>query len=175
MPCGAVLFFLFRTYQVSIRYMYVRKWNNKKKAHPAQLSLAQRSSAAQCSAVQRRSVPCPALPYGAVPCRAVLCRAVPRCVMPCSAFSFVHMKRGIYVHACGVRVVFLEHEALGICKSPVLHLKGRAIYHIFHSVPFFLVSERSGLDRPLTRAPYIPRHSPLCLPTMFGSGCCVPS
>ena len=96
------------------------------------------------------------MPYGAVPCRAVLCRAVPRCVMPCSAFSFAHMKRGIYVHACGVRVVFLEHEALGICKSPVLHLKGRAIYHIFHSVPFFLVSERSGLDRPLTRAPYIP-------------------
>ena len=34
----------------------------------------------------------------------------------------VHIKistPSIYVHACGVRVVFLEHGALGICKSPV--------------------------------------------------------
>ena len=33
----------------------------------------------------------------------------------------VHTKTstGMYVHAYGVRVVFLEHGALGICKSPV--------------------------------------------------------
>ena len=28
-------------------------------------------------------------------------------------------KKSMYVHACGVQVVFLEHGALGFCKSPV--------------------------------------------------------
>ena len=36
--------------------------------------------------------------------------------VPCCAFSFVHIKRSMHVHACGVRV---GHGALGICKSPV--------------------------------------------------------
>ena len=33
----------------------------------------------------------------------------------------VHIKisYGMYVNACGVQVVFVEHGALGICKSPV--------------------------------------------------------
>ena len=59
----------------------------------------------------------------------------------------VHIKRSMHVHAYGVRVVFLEHGALGVCKSPVLHLKCWTIYYICHSVPFFLVSERSGRNR----------------------------
>ena len=85
---------------------------SQKKTHPAQLNLAllssaqlssaQRSSAAERSAEQRRTVPCPALPCG------VLCRAIPYCAVPCCAFSFVHTKKNMYEHACGVRVVFLE-------------------------------------------------------------------
>ena len=37
----------------------------------------------------------------------------------------------MYVHACGIRVVSLEHGALGIFKSPVQcsHLKGWTIYY----------------------------------------------
>ena len=73
LPCGAVLCravpcFLFCTYQVSIRYMYVRTYVESLKKH-TQLSSAQLSSAAPC---------------GAVPCRAVWC-----CVVRCCAFSFV--------------------------------------------------------------------------------------
>ena len=67
LPCGAVLCravpcFLFCTYQVSIRYMYVRTYVESLKKH-TQLSSAQLSSA-----VWRR-----ALPSGVVLCRAVLC------------------------------------------------------------------------------------------------------
>ena len=31
----------------------------------------------------------------------------------------IYTKTSMYVHACGVRVVFLEQGALVICKSPV--------------------------------------------------------
>ena len=40
----------------------------------------------------------------------------------------VHIKR-IRVHACGVRVVFLEHGALGITQIACLHLKCWTIYY----------------------------------------------
>ena len=57
-----------------------------------------------------------------------------------------------YVHACGVRVVFLEHEALGICKSPVCTQNvGPSTTNTVNlsCVALFLVSERSGQNRPL--------------------------
>ena len=43
----------------------------------------------------------------------------------------VRIERRMYVHACGVRVQFLA-------------LKCWTIYYVSHSVPLFLVSERSG-------------------------------
>ena len=97
------------------------------------------------------TVRCHALPCGAVPCRAVPC-----CAVPCCALSIVHITRSMCVHECGVRVVFLEHGALGILQVACLHLKCWTIYHICHSVPFFIVSERSGWDRPLREAPCTP-------------------
>ena len=91
--------------------VYARTYLQSQKKH-TQLSSAQRSaterSGAQSSAVRYRAVPC-----GAGLCRAVLC---------CAVFSLSYISKevpGMYVCACGVRVVFLEHGALGICKSHV--------------------------------------------------------
>ena len=114
------------------------------------LNSAQISAAAQRTAVQRLAVPCPALRWSAVPCCAVLCRAV-------LCFLFVHIKRSMYVHACVIRVVFLEHGALDICKSPVCteDVGPFTTSRFCHSVPFFLVSERSGRNRPLREAPCV--------------------
>ena len=84
------------------------------------------SAAAQRSTVQRLVVSCPAVRCGAVPCCAMLFRAV-----LCFLFHTYYIpgiKTSMYVHACGVRVIFLEHGALGICKSPIYH-----ICHLFHS------------------------------------------
>ena len=50
-----------------------------------------------------------------------------------------------FVHAWGVRVVFVDHEALGILQVASLHLKPWASLVDFihsHFVQFFLVSER---------------------------------
>ena len=132
--CRAVLLLCF--YFLHTRYSYesteyqgtylVRAYTYvelKKNAHPTQLSSA--SSAAQSSAVRCRTLPYPAVRCcavlcRAVPCCAVLCRAVTSCAVPCCVFSVVYIKRSMmYVYACGVRVVFLERGALGICKSPV--------------------------------------------------------
>ena len=59
-----------------------------------------------------------------------------------SCFSFVHISM---IHARGVRVVFLGHGALGICKSSVCTEFWTSARFI-HIVLFycFLVSERSG-------------------------------
>ena len=53
----------------------------------------------------------------------------------------------MYVHACGVRAVFLAWTAwhLHVASAP----KYWTQYFICHSVPFFRVSERSGRNRRL--------------------------
>ena len=65
------------------------------------------------------------------------------------SFSFVHI---CTMHACGVWVVFLEHGALGICKSSVCTYSwtsARFIHIVFH---YFLENERSGRKPPAERS-----------------------
>ena len=55
------------------------------------------------------------------------------------------------VHTCGVRVIFGDHGALGICKSLVSPPKTVDLSVRFshsHYVQFFFVSERSGRRKP---------------------------
>ena len=64
-------------------------------------------------------------------------------------FSFAHIRM---MHACGVRVVFLEHGPLGICKSSFctyLWTYARFINLVFFYS--FLISERSGRKPPAER------------------------
>ena len=49
-----------------------------------------------------------------------------------------------FVHACGVRLVFLEHGPPGHCKSSILQRKIVDLSVRLSFVLFFLVSERSG-------------------------------
>ena len=85
------------------------------------LSTHQRSSAAERSGAQ----------CSAAPCCAVLCRAV-----PCCTFTFIHIKE-VCTYMLAASGVFLEHGALGICKSPVF-TNGRMLDHMlyYHILPF---------------------------------------
>ena len=92
----------------------------------------------------------------------------PMCVLCCAVLCFLFrtctkirkptVRKYSYVHtclrACGVRVVFLEHGALGICKSCARTY--RYNFGPFCSVSFSRVSERSGPNRALREAPCIP-------------------
>ena len=73
--CCAVIFFNTYRYQESTRYTHVGT-SNHEKTHHVRLCSAHRSSTVECS-VQRRAVPCP--------------------VVLCCAFSFVHIRRIMYV------------------------------------------------------------------------------
>ena len=69
----------------------------------------------------------------------------------------VRIKRSMYVHACCVPLVLLEHGALGICSrlfAPKM-LDHLLTTSVCHPNPFFLASERSGRNRPLREAPCI--------------------
>ena len=46
--------------------------------------------------------------------RELACRAVQCCAVPFLSC----LSKYVRIHACGVRVLFLEYRALGICKSP---------------------------------------------------------
>ena len=78
------------------------------------------------------------------------------------------------VHACGVRVVILEHGALAICKSS-LCTENRGPLRPLHSrfVLFFLVSERvaGGGSRPRSEAPCIALQQYRGLPLYQYRGC----
>lgn len=90
----------YHIYEVRTIIPGIRTSRTKKKAHPARLSSAQRNThAAQRSPAQ---------------CTAVRCCA--------SSFVPMHIKISMYVRACGIRPVFLEHGVLtrSICN---LHLK----------------------------------------------------
>ena len=98
-PCCVVLSL---SYMSGINLGHVRTYTeSQKKSTP---------SSAQRSSVEQRSAAASGF-YRALPCGAVLCRAV-----PCCAFSFVHIKRSMYLNACGFRVVFQKHGTLGICS-----------------------------------------------------------
>ena len=150
----------------------------------AQLSLAQQRSGTQRSAVQRRAVPCPALRCGAVPCCAVVCRAVPWCAVPCRAVLSVSFIPEVCTctYTCMWRpVCFRGAWSYWHLHVACLHLKCWILYHICHSAPFFLVSERGGWNRLLREAPcitgtwYILRSIivPECLLTLFPSAATV--
>ena len=86
-----------------------------------------------------------------------------RCAVLC-LFVRTHQNNTRYVtgtryvnitRACGVGVVYLQHGALGICESRLFtsQTSGLSICYLLRSV--FLVSERSGRNRPLREAPCI--------------------